>query len=756
MSLHNMDRPDGITTNDPVSENKGHFLTPYLSPAGALAISVGSAIGWGSFVFTGNSYLLKAGPAGSIIGMLIGAVIMLMIGRNYAYMMERYPDAGGVYTFVREVFGYDRAFLVAWFLFLTYISVFWANATSLPLFARNILGDIFKFGPCYTVAGYEVYLGEALLSIAFVVIISLICMNTNRITQVLAIVMAAVFTLGIIVCTLTAVFKRDPSVYPITPAFLEGKSIASQLMSIACMAPWAYVGFENISHSAAEFKFPVKKSFKIMVWSVLITTVLYISVVVLSVTAFPGTYDGWFPYIGDLDSISGLDRYPTFHAVGVYMGAAGIKTLMAALFALIISSLIGMIIALGRLLYVLACDGIVPGTLGTLNDKGIPARAILTITLISVFIPFVGRTAIGWIVDVTTIGTILVYVFISAAVLKTARSRGDRIEEITGILSIVIMLILAVAIQLPNIMVDSSMAKESYFLFTLWGVAGFIFFRGVVNKDSTRRFGNSIIVWIGMLALVLFTALVWMGESTRSAANDAIVEVRAYYAGEAADEVYELSEEDFIKNELSIMNNASARNSLVVLGLFILSTITILSNYRTMRRREKENEEALGAAQDMAYSDQLTGVKSKHAYAEMEARMNTRIRENTVVEFAVLVCDVNGLKKINDTLGHKAGDEHIKEASRMICRLFKHSPVYRIGGDEFVVFMEGEDYEDRQHLMSVLDETADANNLSGGVVIASGISDFAGDIDTSVHQVFERADSLMYIRKKELKRKGMQ
>jgi len=56
-------------------------------------------------------------------------------------------------------------------------------------------------------------------------------------------------------------------------------------------------------------------------------------------------------------------------------------------------------------------------------------------------------------------------------------------------------------------------------------------------------------------------------------------------------------------------------------------------------------------------------------------------------EFGVIGCDVNGLKKINDTLGHKAGDEYICAACKMLCEYFKHSPVFRIGGDEFVVIL---------------------------------------------------------------------
>lgn len=121
-------------------------LSPYLSKYGAWALGLGTAVGWGSMVITVNTYLASAGIAGSIIGLLFGALVMLIISKSYFHMMKCFPDAGGAYTFVKEVFSADYGFVAAWFLILAYIAVFWANATSLPLFAQYFIGDVFKFG----------------------------------------------------------------------------------------------------------------------------------------------------------------------------------------------------------------------------------------------------------------------------------------------------------------------------------------------------------------------------------------------------------------------------------------------------------------------------------------------------------------------------------------------------------------------------------------------------------------------------------
>ena len=95
---------------------------------------------------------------------------MLIIAVNYHFLMNRYPDAGGTYTYTKKSFGYDHGFLSAWFLILTYIAIIWANASALPLIARTLLGGTFQFGFDYEIAGYHVYLGEILLAVGALVI----------------------------------------------------------------------------------------------------------------------------------------------------------------------------------------------------------------------------------------------------------------------------------------------------------------------------------------------------------------------------------------------------------------------------------------------------------------------------------------------------------------------------------------------------------------------------------------------------------
>ena len=112
---------------------------------------------------------------------------------------------------------------------------------------------------------------------------------------------------------------------------------------------------------------------------------------------------------------------------------------------------------------------------------------------------------------------------------------------------------------------------------------------------------------------------------------------------------------------------------------------------------------------------------------------------------------MNGLKEINDTQGHDFGDKYIKSASQIICNSFKHSPVYRIGGDEFVIFLRGQDYQARETLVNTFDKIMYENLLKNEVVISSGLDIYHADKKDTFQIVFERADKKMYARKKILK-----
>lgn len=168
----------------------------------------------------------------------------------------------------------------------------------------------------------------------------------------------------------------------------------------------------------------------------------------------------------------------------------------------------------------------------------------------------------------------------------------------------------------------------------------------------------------------------------------------------------------------------------------------------------RDKEKQIGKLSIESYKDALTGVGNKAAYIRKTEELDKSEDEN--LEFAIVMVDMNNLKQINDEHGHKAGDLYIKGCCRMVCEAFKHSPVFRIGGDEFVAVLKGKDYENRRQITEQLKagfeksyNKTDAEpwlRYSAAVGMAEKASD-----DKTVDFVFKRADKAMYENKMKFK-----
>ena len=178
----------------------------------------------------------------------------------------------------------------------------------------------------------------------------------------------------------------------------------------------------------------------------------------------------------------------------------------------------------------------------------------------------------------------------------------------------------------------------------------------------------------------------------------------------------------------------------------ILSKVRQNVSLRVLNRRLTELTE----------TDVLTRVKNRAAYTSKEAELNSEISSRADKTFALGIFDINNLKKINDSLGHEAGDEYIVNCCSTLCKIFRSSPVYRIGGDEFAILLQGDDFEARDELIrklkSRMKEIADSDQAPEKLVsIAGGIGVYDQATDDSVSDVFARADAAMYEDKTKMK-----
>ena len=638
--------------NDSESEKGVSGLGRYLSPLSVWALSFGCAVGWGSFVMPGTTFLPKAGPLGTALGIFAGAVVMFIIGMNYHYLMNKYPDAGGTLTYSIKTFGYDHGFLSSWFLILVYIAIIWANATALALIARNLFGSLFQFGFHYQVLGYDVYFGEIVLTLAAILLLGAVCIFGKRLAVGLQVVLALLLFFGVVICAFFAMKVHHGGINTMAPAFsVDGRMPFRQFFSIVALSPWAFAGFESVSNSTAGFKFSVKKTIWIMAAALACGTVVYVLLTQMAVLVLPEGYADWTEYIADLGNISGLKGLPTFYAAHAAMGRNGIFLLGLAAMAGIITGLVGNYIAASRLLYTMAEDRILPEWFGKLNADGSPKNAFLFLMAISLPIPFFGRTAIGWIVDVNTVGATIAYGYTSAAAFVNAREEKNRKMQATGLIGLVMSVVFFFYFMAWS---SGAMATESYLILEFWCILGFMYFRYMFGKDKDRRFGKSTAVWIGLLFLIFFTSLVWVKQATDDMTESVAHNISDYYEQMNPNQNVEriADVESYIAGQLEKADRVQTRNSFIQMGLNVIALAIMFSIYSTMSGREKQMEREKYQAEE---SSKAKGIFLSNMSHDIRTPMNAIIGYINLAER-----DENDLSKMREYLAKiKTSSHHL-------------------------------------------------------------------------------------------------
>ena len=258
----------------------------HFSTLAAWALAFGCAVGWDAVVLPWTTFLPKAGPLGTLLGLLAAGCVMAVIAWNFHYMGNHKPGPGGVYAYATAAFGHDHGYLCAWFLCLTYAAIVWLDAAALPIVVRYVFGgDSLRFGFSYTVEGFEVCLGDILLVVAAAAIVIAICVR-RRVSMAVQTVLAVVFAAAFVACFVAAAICHDGGLETMKPLFSpQGGGVFSQLLGVLMMAPWLFVGFEAISVMSTEFRFPVKRVFAIMVAVIVAAVAVYAMLTVIPVLA---------------------------------------------------------------------------------------------------------------------------------------------------------------------------------------------------------------------------------------------------------------------------------------------------------------------------------------------------------------------------------------------------------------------------------------------------------------------------------------
>ncbi len=192
---------------------------------------------------------------------------------------------------------------------------------------------------------------------------------------------------------------------------------------------------------------------------------------------------------------------------------------------------------------------------------------------------------------------------------------------------------------------------------------------------------------------------------------------------------------------------------LLAIAIILLIFLILLMRSIRMERRAREGAHMVNDLNRRVFVDALTSVRNKGAFDEYIRQLQEKVDANEAMEFAVGVFDCDDLKRVNDQYGHDKGDLYLKAASSLICRVFQHSPVFRIGGDEFAVILQNDDLRNREELVKTFEEeqkkiTSSVESRWEEVSVALGIAVYDPELDHSVSDTARRADQIMYENKR--------
>ncbi len=509
-------------------------LDRYLAPVDAWAMALGCAVGWGALVMPGTTFLPVAGPAGTVIAMIIGMAVMLAIGACFSYLMARSPRTGGVYTFAKEAFGRDHAFVCSWFLCLSYMNIIFLNGSALFLVIRTVLGSRHRAGTYYEILGNQVSVMEVVLSIVALVAVGLLFIVAKPLLQKMQTILAIVMAAGVIL-TVAFCLPHVP-LHEVTSSFgTMGLGKAYGITGLVILMPWAFVGFEVISFDTAHFKFPVRKTKWVIVAAILFAGFVYIALTLVSIAAVPDGFSSWQEYIRKIGTQSGVSSVATFQAAKAIIGTPGLVIVTVTAFAAILTGIIGGYRAVIRMLSTMAEDRILSERFNRTT------YSIIFIMVLSVLISLLGRNTLTWFVDITSFGAIAAYGYTTASTYKIARIENNRKMYITGVIGTIVALVFIVVQIVPGLSALDVMGSEAFLLLSLWCLLGFVFYWRTVWRSELTEYSGLSVSGIVLFALLVYSAIMWLGkllmrkdtvEATQSAlVKDGIVMIVIIFIG---------------------------------------------------------------------------------------------------------------------------------------------------------------------------------------------------------------------------------
>lgn len=443
-----------------------------MSSTDILVVAFGAMIGWGWVVSSGR-WIQNAGTIGTVIGFIIGGIMIYFVGMTYAELTPAMPKVGGEHVFSYKAFGATGSFICTWALILSYIGVVCFEAVSLPTIVQYIFPP-FEQGYMYTIAGSDVYATGVIVSAIFtmgIIVLNILGIKAAAIFQtILTIVIAAV---GIILVT-ASVINGSPDNLEGQVIIGEGIGSVKKILSVAVVAPFFLFGFDVIPQVAEEINIPLKKIARMLLLSIICAVTFY-GLVVFAV--------GY--------SLSSSEISEVMNGVGLVTATAMEKVFNSTVMAkvLIIGGLCGVVtswnsflIGGSRAIFSMAESRMIPGRFAKLHSKyKTPVNALLLIGVLSLVASFFGRTMLIWISDAASFGCCLAYLIVAMSFVILRKKEPDmprpykvKHYRFVGITASVLAGFMVIMYLIPGS--GATLTVQEFTIVGGWALLGLIFY----------------------------------------------------------------------------------------------------------------------------------------------------------------------------------------------------------------------------------------------------------------------------------------
>ncbi|MEN1967357.1 APC family permease [Lentibacillus sp. N15] len=371
-----------------------------LKPHWVWAIALGSSIGWGAFVQP-TVWMQDGGPLGVMIGFSIGALLMMLIAVSYGFLIQSFPVSGGEFAYAFVSLGRTHAFICGWFLTLGYVCIVALNASAFTLMFKFVFPKVIENLHMYQIAGWDVYGTEVIIASVALLLFGYMNFRGTGLTGRMQFIFCCIMLIGVLAITLLVGGSPETSFANMQPLFPTGTTSFAAIISIVAIAPWAFVGFDNVPQAAEEFNFSTKKAFSLIVLALFFSGLLYVFMVGVTAMATP-----W-------DALAAQNNlWGTADAITGVLGTFGLVILVTALCMGIFTGLNGFIISSSRLLFAMSRAKILPDMFSKIHPKyKTPYVSIIFTVILAMFAPWFGREALTWVVDMSSIGVSIAYFY---------------------------------------------------------------------------------------------------------------------------------------------------------------------------------------------------------------------------------------------------------------------------------------------------------------------------------------------------------